>query len=63
MDELNHKLKSRGLPRANSKRRLQWVNDIAQLDFLLNKHPNREAIFGSDNKWELNLAEGSLDEL
>lgn len=38
--------------------------DLMALSYLLNEHPNREAIFGSDSKWELSLPnEAFLDEL
>ena len=33
------------------------VKDMYSLNYLVNDHPNRETIFGSDSKWELSLPE------
>ena len=37
--------------------------DLTTLDYLLNEHPNREAIFGSNSNWELNLSDEGRDSL
>ena len=39
------------------------MKDLATLDHLLNSHPNRDAIFGADSTWALDLSAESRESM
>ena len=49
--------------RSPNRRASEFVKDLATLDHLLNIHPNREAIFGTDSTWSLDLPAESRENM
>lgn len=55
LGQVNAKLEKLSVSRRAGNMGVQ--KDLRALNYLVNEHPNREAIFGSDSKWELKLPE------
>lgn len=61
LEQVNEKI-----AKASSARRIGSYparRNLLALNSLINEHPNREAIFGSDSKWELNLPEALRNDM
>ena len=52
LDKVNNRLQRFDFAvRKQRNRAPELVKNLATLDYMLNSHPNREAIFGADSAW------------
>ena len=64
LDKVNERVQRLNMTSRSPKNRAsELVKDLATLDHLLNSHPNREAIFGADSTWSLDLTAESRESM
>ena len=64
LDKVNQRVQKLNMTsRSPNHRTSELVKDLATLDHLLNSHPNREAIFGADSTWSLDLSAESRESM
>ena len=61
LDKINQRVEKFDFTSRSNRRASDFIRDTMTLDYLMNSHPNREAIFGSSSSWALNLSDESRE--